>query len=173
MFQELEIPFTCVSISEKSAAYQAFIEANFPDRIEHAYRTMADQICGEGCLKHVGSGRRCGNQGQRQSPRLAVFGTPCDPFSKQRSKRWCDGSVKAHGDFATTFQDVYQLLEAEEPLITIMEQVDGFDMPFSSTDRQSPRERPAKGGCGITDYSCFYFDVSLDSSYFASHVTSH
>lgn len=84
-----------------------------------------------------------------------------------------DGSVKAHGDFATTFQDVYQLLEAEEPLITIMEQVDGFDMPFSSTDRQSPRERPAKGGCGITDYSCFYFDVSLDSSYFASHVTSH
>ena len=104
--------------------------------------TMADQICGEGCLKHVG---RCGNR--QSSPRLAVFGTPCDPFSKQRSKRWCDGSVKSHGDFATTFQDVYKLLEMEEPLIIIMEQVDGFDMPFSSTDKQTPRERPVKGGC--------------------------
>jgi len=56
---------------------------------------------------------------------------------------------------------------------TIMEQVDGFDMPFSSTDTQSPRERPAKGGCGITDYSCFYFDVSLVILLVTSLVTSY
>ena len=72
------------------------------------------------------------------------MGTPCDPFSKTRPKRWLDGSVKQHSDYNVTFKDSYNTLLTYEPRLVIMEQVDGFDLPYCAGDSESPKQRQGR-----------------------------
>ena len=74
---------------------------------------------------------------------LACFGTPCPPYSTQRPKRFSDGTVKDHPSFNTTFVGAYNFLFKYEPMVAIMEQVEGFDLRL-------PPElmKPHGTGCG-------------------------
>lgn len=71
------------------------------------------------------------------------MGTPCDPFSEQRSKRFHDGTVKDHELYKVTFEDAVNLLTGpSSPKAVIMEQVLGFDESESRTETISPMKRP-------------------------------
>ena len=135
-FEELGIPYDCKSMSEKCQAFRDFCSSNYPEGFEHVYETMEDQAEKGPCLLHPTG--EC----KVESVDLACFGTPCDPYSRQRPKRWVDGSVKAHEDYGTTFQASVNLLKAYEPKVAIMEQVDGFDMKYGGDDDATPLSRP-------------------------------
>lgn len=71
------------------------------------------------------------------------MGTPCDPFSEQRNKRYSDGSVASHPLFDVTFKDAVDMLTSHHsPNCSILEQVLGFSQPISRTDDTSPMQRP-------------------------------
>ena len=150
LLQELGIPFTCIGISEKDPAYRSFVTNNFPD-VKHVHETLQEQSCGAACLLHRVSGDSFSGCacGPDQPPQLAVLGTPCDPYSRQRPKRFISGSVKTHKDYGTTFSDTYDFLRQHEPKICVMEQVPGFNMPFSSDDDETPKDRLAVGEIGV------------------------
>lgn len=71
------------------------------------------------------------------------MGTPCDPFSEQRTKRYVNGSVKEHPLYNVTFRDAIGLLRKEcAPKAAILEQVMGFDKP--ETRESDPSDTPLK-----------------------------
>ena len=122
-------------MSEKSKPFQQFLKDNFSPG--HLHDTMADQVEGCACLLHP-TKQECQIA---PNPDLLCMGTPCDPFSKTRPKRWLDGSVKQHFDYNVTFKDSYNTLMTYKPRLVIMEQVDGFDLPYCSGDSESPKQR--------------------------------
>ena len=100
---------------------------------------VEDQIRGKPCRCHPQS-EGC-NIAQKGQIKLAVLGTPCPPFSKQRPKRFQDGTVKSHSHYSVTFSSAVDFLARFEPMVGLMEQVDGFDLPFSTTDSETPKMR--------------------------------
>lgn len=89
----------------------------------------------------------------RRSPRLLIMGTPCDPFSSQRPKWFHCGSVKDHGHYRTTFGSAYEMLQVLELVLAVMEQVAGFDKPYSTDEDFTPKQRPGPlmgNRCGIS-----------------------
>jgi len=75
-------------------------------------------------------------------PMLGVIGTPCQPFSRQRTKRSAEGSVAGHSKFPTTFKDLLAWLETYEPQCGTCEQVEGFTQAESPSVPESPMDRP-------------------------------
>lgn len=76
------------------------------------------------------------------------MGTPCDPFSEQRNKRYVNGSVKEHPLFAVTFRDAIGLLRKEcAPKAAILEQVMGFDKPETREGDSSDTFMQRQVGC--------------------------
>ena len=75
------------------------------------------------------------------SVQLMVTGSPCDPFSTQRSKRFSSGNVKDHSAFDVTMEKVIQLYLKHEPEKGILEQVWGFTLPFAPDDPETPKDR--------------------------------
>lgn len=76
---------------------------------------------------------------------LAVVGTPCQPYSRQRVKRSQVGSVESHKSHHTTFSDLLQWMESLQPKALIAEQVVGFDQPESVEVRTTPFQRLQRG----------------------------
>ena len=74
---------------------------------------------------------------------LAVLGTPCPPFSTQRTKRFKVNSVREHAAYGTTFNSTLAFLETFNPVTAVLEQVAGFDMPESEADETTPLTRRA------------------------------
>ena len=72
---------------------------------------------------------------------LGCAGSPCPPFSKQRSKRNVEGSVRAHRDYNTTFTSLVKWLVKFHPGVFVMEQVTGFDEPEDVHDPSTPMRR--------------------------------
>ena len=68
---------------------------------------------------------------------LAVTGSPCNPFSTYRTKRFADGAA-VHSMYKTTSEDVVSFYRRFEPHCGITEQVKGFGMPTSENDQQTP-----------------------------------
>ena len=124
-------------MSEACEPFRDFISENF--KVSHVHSTLADQAAGKPCLLHP----ECTSCPLHSDAQLAVLGTPCNPYSKGRVKRWADDSVKSHVSYDTTFKDTYAFLQCAEPRIAILEQVDGFLLRFSSTDAQTPHQRPS------------------------------
>ena len=110
------------------------------NEIRHLHETLQAQVAGETCCKCAADGGSSSLGGCKvsQSPDLAVVGSPCPPFSQMRSKRFKDGTTKAHKEFETTFTDVIQWILKFEPVTVIMEQVAGFDKPLSVDECQTP-----------------------------------
>ena len=132
--KELGLTFSCLSASEPDSTAQAFIAANFSqNEILSVKSTMQEQI--EENRSFQDEQDQDGFRGL--APHLAVFGSPCNPFSRQRVKRFQDGAQK-HKMFETTFLDLRQWLEEFNPPTAVMEQVLGFDMRIQSDDARTP-----------------------------------
>ncbi|CAK9013183.1 Uncharacterized protein SCF082_LOCUS11820 [Durusdinium trenchii] len=86
-----------------------------------------------------------------EDPDMAIIGTPCQPFSKQRTKRSVEGSVRGHSKFDTTFVDLIAWLATFEPKCGCCEQVEGLDRPESASNKTTPMERRN------SENSCFFF----------------
>jgi len=134
--QELGIPYEILSASEMNPAYRAFMQLNY--KIPHMYEDFEEQVSEHKCLYHRTFTAEC-LRGSKAD--LAVLGTPCPLFSCARTKRYRDGSVESHHHFSATFQTAYRFLAAVNPAVAILEQVEGFTLPFSTTDETTPKER--------------------------------
>ena len=107
-------------------------------KVEHVHPTFAEQNAGKPCILHPHS-PSCARPVNAD---LGVFGTPCDPFSLQRGKRFHDGSVKQHALYSVTFTDALNfLLDPGAPKAVIMEQVEGFNEPESDSESEIPMNR--------------------------------
>ena len=73
---------------------------------------------------------------------VAVTGSPCNPFSVQRARRFCTGDVKSHASFDLTDDVLIKFYVAFEPKFGVSEQVLGFDLPLSTTEKTTPYRRP-------------------------------
>lgn len=73
---------------------------------------------------------------------FGIIGTPCQPFSRQRVKRSAEGSVKGHKSYSATFDDFVSWMTHFQPKAGCAEQVEGLDIPESTSDRRTPMERP-------------------------------
>lgn len=103
---------------------------NFAGKIKRMYESLEEQVEDIADVADSDSGAM-----------LACFGTPCPPYSTQRPKRFSDGAVKDHPSFNTTFVGAYNFLFKYEPMVAIMEQVEGFDLRFASGTDETPRDR--------------------------------
>ena len=73
---------------------------------------------------------------------LMVTGSPCDPFSVQRAKRFQMGDVKNHAAYSVTMSSVISMYEKYEPYVGVVEQVMGFLYPLDTTTDRTPYDRP-------------------------------
>ena len=101
---------------------------------------MQDQIHGQQCASHEGQHGSCAIS----QVDYLVMGTPCQPFSCQRVKRFAPGAVAVHSLVSCTFRDSYELLEAFEPPTATMEQVLGFKRPMEKGSDETPFDRPGE-----------------------------
>ena len=127
------------TLSASDLKQQSFdmIKENFPE-LGHYFQSLDDQLNGRDCLIHPG--RLCNPEGM-ECPDLAVTGTPCQPFSRQRVKRSAPGSVAGHKAYDTTFKDLIAWLHAHEPKVAVVEQVEGMDLRESATCPTSPLDQ--------------------------------
>ena len=140
------MPFTVASASEQNSDYRNFFLANHPGKFKHVYSTIQDQLKGrEGraCCLHesTNNGSGCDPWAASSCIDLMVTGSPCDPFSVQRSKRFRHDAVKTHKDFDTTMDSVVSMYRKFEPSVGILEQVKGFIMPFVAGGAETPLDR--------------------------------
>ena len=77
-----------------------------------------------------------------EPPHWLMMGTPCNPFSPMRTKRYAPNSVQEHRLYKATFEDAYKLLKHYSPVTATMEQSSGFNAPFSTDDPVTPLDRP-------------------------------
>lgn len=104
------------------------------------------------------------------APHLAVWGTPCDPFSRQNAKkRFCCGAT-AHVKYDTTFSELRDWLQAHNPGTGVMEQVHGFDMPTSPTNPTSPLAMLLGYGCRTCE-KVFSRRFQLLQLHFLNHLS--
>jgi len=143
--QLLGFPLSHINASDMKSTSHDIVMANFGDAVQHFYNTLDDQVVQDtGCSVH---GNHCMSQSGRDNPgllhpMLGVIGTPCQPFSRQRTKRSAEGSVAGHSKFPTTFKDLLAWLETYEPQCGTCEQVEGFTQAESPSVPESPMDRP-------------------------------
>ena len=113
--------------------------ANFGATVTHFFASMESQAFDCSCLLHE-KATTCGADTCGAAD-LAVVGTPCQPYSRQRVKRSEDGSVRAHKKYDATFKEFLDLLQSYEPKACVGEQVEGFTSPESAADPTTPFER--------------------------------
>ncbi len=125
------------------------MELNHPGRCKHFFDSIEKQIAeNEMCTTCRGSvagdmfGCKPSNDLPGQHPDLLISGSPCDPFSTQRSKRWQSGNVKNHVDYDVTFSSVIKLYVKWEPAKGVLEQVHGFTLPIEAGSAITPKTRP-------------------------------
>lgn len=134
-----------LSASEMNDQNRAFCILNFPRKFQHFYKTLSEQGKGEtvctlctGTMESEMFGPCKPLEGADVD--LLFSGSPCDPFSQQRSKRFSNGSVKDHAQFQTTMGEVTDLYHAYTPRIGVFEQVWGFCMPFERNGKNTPKD---------------------------------
>ena len=145
--------FKIISASDVNPSFREYVELNFPGRVAHFFKSIEEQISEQTpCLSCQGSmrlelfGCRPKNDMRVNSDiDILMTGSPCDPFSLQRSKRWSTGDVKAHMQFDITMKSVVDLYLKWEPIKGIFEQVHGFTLPFEKGGTESPKQRQGKG----------------------------
>lgn len=142
--QAMGTNFTVLAASEVNEDYRSFFLGNHPGRFQHVFSSIEDQLHGNKCILCQEKGVNCPPHGCTSSDEvnLLITGSPCDPFSLQRSKRFAAGSVKMHCDFETTMNGVTQAYVTYKPVVGVMEQVSGFLMPFEAGGTETPFSRP-------------------------------
>lgn len=127
--QALGVDFLALSVSEANPVYRSIIEANHGKAI----KTTFDDV-----NKQVSHYMACP---QKASPDIGVTGSPCNPFSSQRVKRFAAGNVALHVDYETTMTSVVSFYATLEPKLGVTEQVAGFKQPMSSEDPTTPLQQ--------------------------------
>ena len=136
--QLLGIPVESMACCDLKRESLQMVSANFP-HLQHFHYNLQDQTAGASCSAHPGKFCR-----PAKVPDLAVIGSPCQPFSRQRVKRSVVGSVRGHSSFETTMSDLPTWLEAHQPRCAIAEQVHGLDVAESVQDPVTPLQRPGQ-----------------------------
>ena len=142
--QALDVPFIVVSASEQNAEYRKFFLQNYPGKFQHVFCKLEDQLKEGACSLH-NCEATCVSRSDRSNIDLMITGSPCDPFSLQRAKRFSHDGVKCHPDFLTTMKSVVSMYSLYEPRVAILEQVKGFTMPFEVGTTESPMDRLVGG----------------------------
>ena len=134
----LGIKFRCVGVAEKNPMYRETIKLNNPTI---GPEDMYDSV--ESFLEKIKSpGSRVRTLVEGSGVGLAVTGSPCNPYSTKRAKRFSSGNIAAHSMHGTTLTSVVEMYQEVEPRAGITEQVQGFCMSTSSEDTTTPYERP-------------------------------
>lgn len=131
----------------------------------HFYASIEKQAAGTSrCeLCAPSPGRRaigpCNPEGDLQGHDVDVFftGSPCNPFSSQRSKRYSTGDVVNHPLYSITSSEVVKLLLRFEPKKILLEQVWGFAQPFEKGGSETPKDKPLGLGPRVCSalFNCF------------------
>lgn len=122
--------------SEPDKSFQQFAMANHT--FENFYDNLSDQLLARQCsVHHSCCGQRCHVP---EEPDLLIMGTPCNPFSLQRVKRF-KGTVFSHQLADHAFKDSYCMLEKFRPAHAILEQTDGFQKPIEEGHAETPLEK--------------------------------
>lgn len=142
LLEALGIPFRCLGAAEINTEYQNIIEINDDGHnIDHIFYSLEDMLDGKRkpCCYHKDNSMGCAIDRDVEVS-LAVTGSPCNPYSTQRSKRFFDGSVVGHHLNDTTMESVVSLYNQYEPHVGITEQVRGFNMVYSGNCTTTPME---------------------------------
>ena len=115
---------------------------NHAGKFRHVFASLEDQLQPSRCCMHSDSDT-CDPLAGESVVDLLVTGSPCDPFSKMRCKRFRTDDVKNHVDYGTTMRHVVDMYMKFEPRVGILEQVLGFSMPFTAGGTETPMQRPA------------------------------
>lgn len=144
----LGIPFRCLGAAEMNESYRNIMVANNSD-IQHLYQTLEDMLESKPCTLHP-LNHMCQSCPDGSSPSLLVTGSPCNPYSTRRAKRFAEDSISEHSMTTTTMESVVSTYRKYEPHTGIMEQVTGFSKRTSHSNAQSPYEQfPECNGNGI------------------------
>ena len=154
--QALGYDFVVLSASDVKDSYRHFCMANYPDRFVHFFGSIEAQcredvpclLC-EGTQSAVLGPCRVNNDlAAGQEVEFLFSGSPCNPFSCQRTKRFSLEVVEGHERFSVTMRSVLELYVRNQPRVGIFEQVIGFTQPFVSGGVETPKDRPGFG-CGM------------------------
>ncbi len=108
--QALGIDFQLLSASDTCKSYRSLIVENHRPQILHMFTSAEAQAAGKApceLCRQTGRTGPCKADGDLGlEVDLLVSGSPCDPFSTQRTKRFADGSVVEHTDFSVTMETV-------------------------------------------------------------------
>ncbi len=135
MCQELGIPFKLLATAEPNVDYRKFLSANLEPHCQ--YSVLKDQILGQKCLK-----QHSGPCHLLEDPQLLVIGSPCNPFSRQNTTRFKPDAVEQHSLSSITFEEVFESMLTFQPVSMLMEQSEGFGLPFDKNTQETPLERP-------------------------------
>jgi len=151
--QALAIPYVVISASEINATYREFIDWNYPGKFSHLFPSIETQLAGTSvcCFCKGGTPSKIlgpcnpskvlNDMRELDGPSLMVTGSPCNPYSTQRTKRFAVDSVRNHSLFDVTDKSTISLLKQYEPKKWLFEQVWGFTMPFSTATKETPKDR--------------------------------
>ena len=132
--EALGIPFNLLAVAEKDENYREIIKENNCRRsrvlLEKDIHNSLEDLLGSTPRPKLGQAS------------LAVTGSPCNPFSTKRNKRFADGSIANHSMSGTTLTSTVIFYRTFEPEVGITEQVKGFDMRTSTSDAETPCDRP-------------------------------
>lgn len=135
--EALGLPFKCFAVAEKNKNYQETILLNNPSMSRANVYDSVEAVLHEIKDPESSLAREVSVQGVS----LAVMGSPCNPYSTKRCKRFVDGDVANHSMNGTTQTSVVEMYKEFEPRIGITEQVKGFQMRTSTSEDSSPHDR--------------------------------
>jgi site-specific DNA-cytosine methylase len=138
--QALGLNFITIGCSDPKEHARAVTLENWSHKIKHFHKTLAEQLSNHACCLHPQSDG-CDVIQDVSDIDVAMIGTSCRPFSRQRNKRFATGAVKAHEDHGLTFDDLVSWISTYEPVSLIAEQVEGFDKVESKSVTTTPFEQ--------------------------------
>ena len=118
-----------MSASDPKLYGKLLMDTNLAGRATHWHENLLAQAQNRPCSLHPYA-TSCVS-----SPVVAdvsVCGTPCHPYSTQRSGRYSPESVESHKEFQVAMTDFMTWLTHMNPKAQVFEQVDGFFLPFDS-----------------------------------------
>ena len=136
---------------------RGFVKHNYPELAPtHWFHSLEDQCSHRPCSMHPYAVDGCDAcPTGRGTADFAIAGSPCHPFSQQRSQRFSHMSVEKHHEYRTTMSSLLQWANHFEPKSWVMEQVRGFDMPFEKQATETPLKRRG-GGSGSSRFWRIY-----------------
>lgn len=76
-----------------------------------------------------------------ENAQLFVVGSPCNPFSRQNTSRFKVNSISEHSLSTITFDQIFESLKTMKPATALMEQSEGFGLPFDTRTTETPLQR--------------------------------